>query len=221
MRPRALILDFGGPVLVTPFELVEALEVRVAVPRGTFGWTGPFDPESDPLWRKLEVEDQGQVTYWEIRAQEFAEVTGFVGVRQLMSQLYPVEEIASSIRRQAYQTVRAARSAGLRTAVLTNDLASFYSDDWIGRIGFLNEVDAVVDGSRTGVLKPDPAAYRAVLCSLGVSAEEAVFVDDHPPNVLSARALGMSACFFDVTRPWQCYQTVHQMLGLQDSDLVK
>lgn len=213
MNLRALVLDFGGPVLLTPFEAARTLESRIGLPAGTFEWSGPFDPAHDPLWRKVEADEIGQPQYWEIRAREVAAVTGRPGVRQLMALLYPAEEIDSLIRHQACQTVRTAKAAGLRTAVLTNDLALFHDDEWISRVGFLDEVDTVIDGSRIGVLKPDPAAYRVVLDSLQVDAEEAIFVDDHPSNVAGARAVGMPALRFDVTKPSQSFREVGRLLG--------
>lgn len=211
---RTLVLDFGGPVLLSPFEVVPGLESRLGVTPGTWGWTGPFDPARDRLWRRVAAREINEPQYWEIRAEQIAPLTGCCDVRQLMSWLYPSEAIGSFIRREASETVRAAKAAGLRTAVLTNDLASFFGADWISRVGFLNEVEAVVDGSLTGFLKPDPEAYRLVLDSVQSAAEDALFVDDLPPNVEGARAIGMTALHFDVTRPSESYREIARLLGL-------
>ena len=37
---KAVVLDFGGPVLLTPFERLPALERSLGLPPGTFGWRG-------------------------------------------------------------------------------------------------------------------------------------------------------------------------------------
>jgi putative hydrolase of the HAD superfamily len=216
----ALVLDFGGPVLRTAFELVGGLERRLELAPGTFGWTGPFDPAKDSLWRSMQAGEISEVDYWERRADEVAAVTGCPGLRPLMALLYPVDEADSFVRRQATVTVRAAKAAGAPTAVLTNDLSLFYDDEWISRIDFLDEVDLVVDCSRTGVLKPDPAAYRLVLDSLDVPAEAALFVDDQSRNVDGARSIGMPALHFDVTRPLESYREVVRLLGLCELDQV-
>lgn len=220
MTTKALILDFGGPVMVTPFEVLPGLASRLGVSPGTFRWTGPFDPAGDPLWLRMLADEITEVGYWEARAQEMAAVTGRPGVRAMMAELYPAGEINSFMRRQACETVRIARAAGLQTAVLTNDLARFYSSDLIRRIRFLDEVDAVVDRSMTSSLKPHPAAYRAVLESLQIPAAEALFVDDQPRNVAGSWAVGMPALLFDVTRPVQSYREVIRSLGLSESDRV-
>lgn len=220
MMPRALVLDFGGPVLLTPFEVVQGFERRLGLAPGTFEWAGPFDPAKDLLWRRMQADEITEDEYWATRAEEMAAVIGGPGLRAMMAQLYPADEIDSLIRRQAREAVWAARAAGLRTAVLTNHLASYYDDDWISRVAFLNEVDVVIDGSRTGVLKPDPAAYRPVLDALETPAKAALFVDDQPRNVDGARAIGMAALLFDVTKPSKSYRQVVQSLGLSELDQV-
>ncbi len=54
---------------------------------------------------------------------------------------------------------------------------------------------------RTGVLKPDPAAYRAAAADVGVPARECFFTDDLPENVDGARAAGMDAVLFEGAEP--------------------
>ena len=49
---------------------------------------------------------------------------------------------------------------------------------------------------RLGAVKPEPAAYEAVIARLGVGADELLFVDDSSENVAAARALGWAAEVF-------------------------
>jgi len=46
------------------------------------------------------------------------------------------------------------------------------------------------------LIKPDPAIYQHTLDGLGISAPEALFVDDRENNIRAARALGMPAIQF-------------------------
>jgi HAD superfamily hydrolase (TIGR01509 family) len=46
---------------------------------------------------------------------------------------------------------------------------------------------------QTGVLKPDDAAFRRVVESLGVAQETILFFDDNPGNVSAAKKMGMNA----------------------------
>ena len=210
---KAVVLDFGGPVLVTPFERVAAMERSLGVPAGTFSWRGPFDPAADPLWRAMQAGELGERDYWAARAAEVAAVSGTDGVPAMMARLFDGPE-AELVRPQARDLVAAARAAGLETAVLTNDLYDFHDQAWIDGIRVLAEVGCVVDASRHGTRKPEPAAYRLVLDRLGVAPDQAVFVDDQPANAAGAAAAGMAAVWFDVTRPDHSYRKVRHALGL-------
>jgi putative hydrolase of the HAD superfamily len=214
---KAVVLDFGGPVLVTPFERVAAMERSLRVPPGTFAWPGPFDPAADPLWRAMQAGELGERDYWAARAAEVAAVSGADGVPAMMARLFDGPE-AELVRPQARDLVAAASAAGLETAVLTNDLYDFHDQAWIDRIRVLAEVGCVVDASRHGTRKPAPAAYRLVLDRLGVAPDQAVFVDDQPANAAGAAAAGMAAVWFDVTRPDDSYRKVRHALGLAADD---
>jgi len=217
VRIGALILDFGGPVLRTPFELVRATERRLGLPPFTFDWRGPFDPDADPLWRRLQAGAISEPEYWAARASEFGTATGTSGtsgVRAMMRELYRGRE-DEIVRSEATAALRAARVLGCPVGVLTNDLALFHDDDWVARIRVLTEVDAVIDAARLGVRKPDPAAYRAALDLLDTTAPESVFVDDQPVNVDGARAVGIPAILFDVTRPAESYARALALLDAQ------
>ena len=214
---KAVVLDFGGPVLVTPFERLRALERSLGLAPATFGWRGPFDPDADPLWRSMQAGELTEPAYWAERAAEVAAVSGEDGVPAMMARLFDGPE-AELVRPQARALVADAKAAGLETAVLTNDLHTFHEQTWIARIRVLAEVGCVVDTSHHGTRKPEPAAYRLVLDRLGVAADQAVFVDDQPANAAGAELAGMAAVWFDVTRPDHSYQQVRQALGLAGDD---
>ena len=210
---KAVVLDFGGPVLVTPFERLKALERSLGLAPGTFGWRGPFDPGTDPLWRSMQAGELTEPAYWAERAAEVAAVSGEDGVPAMMVRLFdgPEDEL---VRPQARALVAEATAAGLETAVLTNDLHAFHEPTWIAGMRVLAEVGCVVDTSHHGTRKPEPAAYRLVLDRLGVAADQAVFVDDQPANAAGAEAAGMAAVWFDVTRPDHSYRQVRRAIGL-------
>jgi putative hydrolase of the HAD superfamily len=212
-RFDALVFDFGGPVLRTGFELVPALERRVGLPLGTYRRRGPFDPAGDRAWRRLQAGEITEPNYWRGFAAELADTTRDPGLRGLMRALYDLPE-ADLIRPEAQLVLDAAKSAGLRTGVLTNDLALFHDSAWIEGIEFLKAVDAVVDGSVTGVLKPDPGAYQAIAWELDVAMSRMAFVDDQPRNVAGARAVGVTAVLFDVTRPAESFRELARLTGL-------
>lgn len=84
------------------------------------------------------------------------------------------------------------------TAVITNfdDTATAY--DILGRHGILPGVDTVVVSEAVGLRKPHGALVRLALRDLGVAADEAVMVGDHPvEDVGAAAAAGVDAIWID------------------------
>jgi putative hydrolase of the HAD superfamily len=92
----------------------------------------------------------------------------------------------------AAQALRALRQAGVATGVVSNFDARLPA--LLSGLGLSPLLDTVALPSRTGVLKPDPAMFRAALAELGCAAADAVHVGDDPVNDLAgARAAGLRA----------------------------
>lgn len=68
---------------------------------------------------------------------------------------------------------------------------------WPRAAGFLALFDATFSSHLLGRIKPDEAAFEAVLHELGVGAGAVRFFDDTPANVAAARALGIDAFLVD------------------------
>jgi putative hydrolase of the HAD superfamily len=86
------------------------------------------------------------------------------------------------------QLLRAARAAGVRTALLSNSWANRYPTHLIAEL-----CDVVVISSEVRLRKPDRRIYDRVLDRLGIPGPAAVFLDDAEPNVRGAEAAGMQA----------------------------
>jgi 2-haloacid dehalogenase len=61
------------------------------------------------------------------------------------------------------------------------------------RFAWLDWFDGIVVSGRVKLAKPDPAIFRYLLERYDLAASEIFFVDDHEPNIVAARALGMHA----------------------------
>jgi putative hydrolase of the HAD superfamily len=210
----ALVLDFGGPVLRTPFELLRGGEQRAGLSPGSLSWAGPFDPDTDPDWRLLQSGGISEREYWRRRTEEFASLTGCPAeFTALTGVLYDAPE-SDVVRPEADQLIRDAKDAGFVVAVLTNDLLAFHGAEWVAGLDVLRQVDLVVDGSVEGVLKPDAAAYQLVLDRLELEAIDLLFVDDQPANIRGAESLGIPSITFDVTDTAGTFRTVRELMGL-------
>lgn len=214
-RFSGLLLDFGGPVVVTPFERVGFLEQAYGLAPGTLPWRGPFDPAGDALWRDHQAGRLSERDYWQVRAEEVGRALGQpVALREFFAACYDGPE-AEVIRPEAVGLVADARAAGLAVAALTNDSHHLHGPDWVEGLDFVRTVDAFVDGAVTGVLKPHPKAYAVALDAMGRPAAEVLFVDDQPANLAGAEAAGLPAVFFDVTNVAGSFAEVRRLLGLE------
>lgn len=210
----ALIFDFGGPVLLTPFELRHVAERDLGLAPGTFAWTGPFAPERDAQWREFQSGGMNEREYWALRAQEFADLTGEEPTMPaLCAHLYSGSE-DELVRPQARALMRDAKAAGIPVGALTNDLTSFHDEDWLARMSILREFDVLVDGRTEGVYKPDPAMYRIILERMGIEAEGTVFLDDQPVNLAGAEVVGLTPVHLDPVDPDPGFRLCRELLGL-------
>lgn len=193
----------GGPVVRTPFEMLRYLEIRCGAANKTFDWMGPFVPEADPLWQRLQAGEITERDYWHVRAEEAAPYTGSPEVRQMFTLMFA--NPAECIRPEALAMLDECQARGLRTGILTNDMRDFNEPGWSDRVEFVQRVDEVIDGSITGVLKPDPRAYEIAVEGLGIAPEAILFIDDQPFNIKGAKTVGLQTSWFDVTDPARSY----------------
>jgi putative hydrolase of the HAD superfamily len=213
MRRDGLLLDFGGVVGRSWFECRAEIEAHLALPGGSLAWRGPLDPAADALWRTVLSGEIGESEYWRRQIAELAERIGRpVAAGELMAAICKSDP-GALIRPEAVALIRKARSAGCRVAVLSNELERVYGPRAVARFAILGELDAVVDGSATGMHKPSPEAFALGLAALGRTAGQTVFVDDQPRNVAAAIALGMAGVIFDIREPGRSFAEVMRLLG--------
>lgn len=209
-----MIFDFGGPVLLTPFELRHVGERALGLPAGSFGWTGPFQPDLDADWRAFQAGEMNEREYWALRAAEYAELTGGEPTMPaLFAHLYSGTE-EELVRPGARRLIDDARSAGIPVGVLTNDLTSFHDQEWLDRMSIIREFDVLVDGRTEGVYKPDARAYEIVIERMGVDPATTIFIDDQPVNLRGAEVVGLTPVRLDPTDPASGFRLARSLLGL-------
>ncbi|MEM7379216.1 MAG: HAD family phosphatase, partial [Pseudomonadota bacterium] len=79
MSTQALVLDFGGVISRTLFETHRDNERALGVAAGTLSWRGPFAPEGDRLWQRMQADEISERDYWHRRAQDVASLVGETG----------------------------------------------------------------------------------------------------------------------------------------------
>jgi HAD superfamily hydrolase (TIGR01509 family) len=89
----------------------------------------------------------------------------------------------------AAPVLAALRTAGVRTAAISN--VGFDLRPMLRAHGLLEHLDACVLSCETATTKPDPAIFATALGALGVAANHALMVGDHPAADGGAVALGI------------------------------
>ncbi len=212
---QALVLDFGGVVTRTLFETHAATEAALGLPAGSLAWRGPFDASSDPLWHSMQAGDITERDYWLARTREVGLLVGesWDRMETFVTRARGADP-AAMIRPQAIAAALAAKGAGCKLAILSNELDLFYGRELRQRVPVLRQFDCIVDATYTGILKPDPRAYALCLEQLDLPAAACVFVDDQPRNVQGALQAGMRALTFDVLQPSESYRQALRALGV-------
>ena len=164
---KALILDFGGVISRTLFETHELSEQALGLPRGTLTWQGPFHPESDCLWQKMQSGEISERDYWLQRTKEVGLLVGQNWTEmQTLVQKARGNDVEAIIRPEAIKAIQMVKAAGLKLAIISNELDLFYGFGFSQKLALLKNFDVIEDATYTEVLKPDPKAYLSCLTSL-------------------------------------------------------
>lgn len=183
---RAVLFDFGGVILSSPFEAFAAYERRVGLPDDFIRSVNATNPDAN-AWARLERD--------EIDLADF--VSAFEAEALAMGHVVDGAEVIAclhgEVRPRMVEAIRRCRQR-YATALLTNNFVTG-SPDWSsgGVFGPLVELfDVVVESASVGIRKPEPEFYRIAMERLGIDAEDAVFLDDLGVNLKPARDMGMT-----------------------------
>jgi putative hydrolase of the HAD superfamily len=202
-RVRAVLWDFGGVILSSPFEAFAAYEREQGLPEGFLRRLNATNPDSN-AWAKLErseVDLAGFVELYEAEADAAGHRIDAGAVLALLS---------GEVRPAMVRALRRIKEEGLAQACLTNNVAGTEAvRPDVAEVMAL--FDTVLESSKLGVRKPDPAFYDLALEAVGVDATEAVFLDDLGVNLKPARALGIRT--IKVVDPHQALAELQEVVG--------
>jgi putative hydrolase of the HAD superfamily len=211
---RGLLLDIGGVVHRTGVTLVPRLAETEPAMKPVLERIGGIAGERDELWQQVLRHQIGEREYWTQRAAELGAAVGETwDFRALMDRFYALPE-ADWLCAGTIELMSDVKAAGLRLGALTNDMTAFHGSEWVARQEHLKLFDVIVDASLTGVMKPDPRAFRDGAEALGVPAGQIVFLDDMPWNIEGARQAGMTAVRVPWDDPVPAIDTARELLRL-------
>jgi putative hydrolase of the HAD superfamily len=189
-NPLAVLWDFGGVILSSPFEAFNRYEGEAGLPRDFIRSLNARNPDSN-AWAKMErseVSLDGFVALFEEEARQQGYTLDGWRILQALS---------GDIRPQMVEALRRCKAA-FRVACITNNMKSGEGPGMARspeKAQAVAEIMAlfehVVESSKLGLRKPDPRIYQHACDLLGVQPAECVYLDDLGINLKPARALGM------------------------------
>jgi putative hydrolase of the HAD superfamily len=186
---RAVLFDFGGVLSGSPFEAFATYEVERGLPEGFLRGLNATDHHAN-AWARLErgevtleqfaalFEDEARLAGYEVDASA---VLGLLGGAPRPAMIGAVERT----RRRYLVALATNNFASVSPAVAGSGLGSV-----------LSLFDEVIESSRLGIRKPEPAFFEACCASLDIKPHEAVFIDDLGVNLKPARQMGMTTIKF-------------------------
>ena len=209
--PLAVLWDFGGVILSSPFDAFNRYEVEAGLPKDFLRSLNARNPDTN-AWAKMErseVSLQGFVDLFEEEARlEGYRVDGWKILQAL----------SGDIRPQMVEALRRCR-AEFRVACITNNMKAgegpgmARSPEKARAVAeILSLFEHVVESSKVGLRKPDPRIYQHACDLLGVPPDRCVYLDDLGINLKPARALGMRT--IKVVDPDVAIDELQAMVGI-------
>ena len=204
---HAVLFDFGGVILSSPFDSFAQYERDVGLPVDFIRTVNATNPD-DNAWARLERNEctiDEFVQAFEAEAAALGhDVDGHRVLACLEGELRP--RMVRAVQRCADH---------LSTALLTNNIVTG-SPHWSSGGSFADLLplfDVVVESSVVGCRKPERRFYELALEQLGVEPEQAVFLDDLGVNLKPARAMGMAT--IKVVDPDAALDELSALTGLE------
>jgi putative hydrolase of the HAD superfamily len=194
-RPEitAALFDFGGVILSSPFEAFARYEEERGLPAGFLRRVNATNPDTN-AWARLERNQVSLEEFSTLFEEEARALGGSVSGMEVLGCL------RGELRPRMVEAVRRCGER-LKTGLLTNNVISMRAEEMSGssdpHVAVLGLFDVIVESSRVGTRKPDPAFYEHACAALDIEPSEAVFLDDLGVNLKPAKAMGMTTIKVD------------------------
>jgi putative hydrolase of the HAD superfamily len=208
--PLAVLWDFGGVILTSPFEAFNRYEREAGLPKDFIRSLNARNPDTN-AWAKMErseVSLEGFVELFEEEARQ-------QGYR--LEGWKILQALSGDIRPQMVEALRRCKAA-LRVACITNNMKSgegpgmARSAEKAAAVAeIMSLFEHVVESSKLGFRKPDPRIYRHACDLLGVPPDRCIYLDDLGINLKPARAMGMQT--IKVVDPEAAIDELQAMVG--------
>lgn len=197
---RAVIFDYGGVVCFhpSPEQIADAARLCAVSP----------EIFVRALWKNRLRYDAGQAPrdYWRDAAALMNRTFDDAMVEEMMRREI---DFWSRLDDRVLAWIDQLRAEGYRIGILSNLPVPLG-----GRLrsnGLLKHFDDVTFSFELGCTKPDRRIYEHSVEGLGVTAEEALFIDDRPENVAGAREAGLHS---ELYTTWEAFSGIPARYGV-------
>ena len=179
---RAVFWDFGGVILSSPFDAFNDYERTHGMPSDFIRSVNAVDPHSN-AWARIERQELTPAEFDLAFAEESERMGHRVPGRDVLALL------GGSVRPEMVTALDRVIDAGFVTACLTNNVAGDPRPD-VAEV--MARFHHVVESSKVGCRKPEPAFYERACALAAVEPAEVVFLDDLGINLKPAKVMGMT-----------------------------
>lgn len=188
---KAVLWDFGGVIMTSPFDAFRRFEEARGLPRDFLRRVNSTNPHGN-AWACFERGEIDAAAFGERFLSESTALGQAVHGREVLAL------IAGEVRPRMVEALKTVKTR-YRIACLTNNMPHGHGPAMTGspeRARAVAEVialfEVVVESSKVGVRKPEPAFYARACELLDIKPTEAVFLDDLGINLKPAAAMGMT-----------------------------
>lgn len=197
MTYTTIIFDFGGVITASPFEAFNRLEAERGLPRDFVRRVNAADPDGN-AWAKFERAEIDATTFDRAFAAEARAMGHDLEGEAVLAVL------AGAVRPAMVAALDTLKDAGFTIGCITNNVPGGQmglrgagmarSEAMAAEVAnIMARFDHVIESSKVGVRKPDPAIYRMMCDALDVEPAACIYLDDLGINCKPAAGLGMHA----------------------------
>lgn len=219
MTRDTVLFDFGGVITSSPFEAFNRLEDERGLPRDFIRRVNALERDGN-AWARFERAEIDAATFDATFAEEALALGHALRGEDVLAVL------AGDIRPGMVAALDRLKANGYKLGCITNNVPTGTgagmartAEKAAAIAAILARFDHVVESSKVGVRKPDPAIYRMACEALGVAPAQCVYLDDLGINCKPAAALGMAA--IKVMGERQALGELEAVLGLDAGTLAQ
>ncbi len=209
---KAVLWDFGGVITTSPFEAFNRFEAEHNLPKDFIRGINATNPESN-AWAKLESNDIDVDAFDEMFAEEARAQGHEVRGKDVLALL------SGDVRPEMVHALKTIK-AKIPVGCITNNVKNAGTGPGMAsnaeRASAVSEVmalfDVVIESSKAGMRKPNPAIYELACKEMGIEPKHAIFLEDLGINLKPAKALGMST--IKVLSADQAISELEALLGM-------